>query len=419
MIIFWSESMKILYITSSFPFGPGESFLIPEINELIHQGHEILIFPIYPRGRLVHEDAQDLLCITYVKPLLSLKIFGICINEVIHKPKIIQTLYKMIIQKSSWKTRLKNFLVFPKSILLSKLTSNWHAEHLHAHWAATTSTAALIAGEVNHLPWSFTAHRWDIIENNLLKRKVENAAFVRFISQNGLDTANKIISLPKNKSFVIHMGVKIINNPSKISKPLNKCVILCPANLIPVKGHRYLLEAMSILKNQNINAILWLAGQGELLFELQQYADTLGIKDRVLFLGEISHYKILELYYKQEVDITVLPSIDLGNGLHEGIPVSLMEAMSYCIPTVSTFTGGIPELLHDGAGLLVPPMDPEALAEALKKLILSRKFRYKLGLKGMERLKYGFSISQNTQNLINLITHYSSMEYAYLSKLLK
>ena len=52
-----------------------------------------------------------------------------------------------------------------------------------------------------------------------------------------------------------------------------------------------------------------------------------------------------------QIDVVVLPSIDLGNGYHEGIPFALMEAMAYAIPVVATETGGIPELIGGGAGL--------------------------------------------------------------------
>ena len=82
------------------------------------------------------------------------------------------------------------------------------------------------------------------------------------------------------------------------------------------------------------------------------------------FVGQVSHTQILEMYVANQVRAVVVPSIDLGNNLHEGIPVSLMEAMAHGVPVVSTTTGGIPELLADGAGILVPPENPQALADA-------------------------------------------------------
>ena len=73
------------------------------------------------------------------------------------------------------------------------------------------------------------------------------------------------------------------------------------------------------------------------------------------------------MYREGRVGMVVLPSVDLGNNLHEGIPVALIEAMSYNIPVVGTHTGGIPELLEGGAGLIVPDKDPAALADAIER----------------------------------------------------
>jgi glycosyltransferase involved in cell wall biosynthesis len=73
-------------------------------------------------------------------------------------------------------------------------------------------------------------------------------------------------------------------------------------------------------------------------------------------------------------------------GEEEGIPVALMEAMACGIPVIGTQTGGIPELLRDGAGLVVPPNDPEALAEALRSLAGRPALRRELGAEGRKRI---------------------------------
>ena len=84
----------------------------------------------------------------------------------------------------------------------------------------------------------------------------------------------------------------------------------------------------------------------------------------------------------------VLPS------LHEGIPVSLMEAMAYGVPVISTAVGGTPELLHNGAGILAPPQDPVALADAMERLVRSPELRRQLGQAGRRRVEEEFSLSQ-------------------------
>lgn len=109
-------------------------------------------------------------------------------------------------------------------------------------------------------------------------------------------------------------------------------------------------------------------------------------------LGQVSHKSLLAMYAERKIDVVVLPSVDLGNGLHEGIPVALIEAMGYRIATVSTLTGGIPELLDKGAGMLVPARDCEALADALECLLLHPVRRAQVGLAGRNRVEQQFCI---------------------------
>jgi len=86
----------------------------------------------------------------------------------------------------------------------------------------------------------------------------------------------------------------------------------------------------------------------------------------------------------------VLPSVDLGAGVHEGLSVALIEAMAYGIPSVSTPTGGQAELLDGGAGLLVPERDAPALAEALGRLLGSSELRGRVGSLGRRRIEQEF-----------------------------
>jgi glycosyltransferase involved in cell wall biosynthesis len=88
----------------------------------------------------------------------------------------------------------------------------------------------------------------------------------------------------------------------------------------------------------------------------------------------------------------ILASIDLGNGLHEGVPVALIEAMSYGIPVVATPTGGTAELVLPGSGLLVPPANPAALADAIQSLLEDARLREQLGESGRQRVLAGWDI---------------------------
>jgi colanic acid/amylovoran biosynthesis glycosyltransferase len=93
-------------------------------------------------------------------------------------------------------------------------------------------------------------------------------------------------------------------------------------------------------------------------------------------------------------DMLVLPSVVTDTGDKEGIPVALIEAMSYRVPVVATATGGIPELfqgMHGAPLVLVPPEDPAALAETIERLIKNREVRDRLAEAGRRRVEESFA----------------------------
>ena len=112
---------------------------------------------------------------------------------------------------------------------------------------------------------------------------------------------------------------------------------------------------------------------------------------------------LLQLYAEGRVSMAVLASVDLGDGLHEGIPVSLIEAMGYGVPVIGTMAGGTPELLSGGAGLLVPPADINALADAISLLATNPELRRKLGAAGRKRVEQEFDVRGIVSELVRLM----------------
>jgi glycosyltransferase involved in cell wall biosynthesis len=299
-----------------------------------------------------------------------------------------------------WTLLAKNLAVFPKSLWLADLAVRHKVEHIHAHWASTTATMAMIASKVSGVPWSFTAHRGDIVADNMLKTKVREASFVRVIAQSSLRLIERVAhEAGTGKTTIIHMGVPVPDNVRSEQVAQGSATVLCPAHLWPVKGHAYLLQAIATLKERGVDLVLHLAGNGGLRPELEKQAAALGVSDRVRFLGRVSHDEIVARYRDGQVGAVVLPSVDLGGGLHEGIPVALIEAMSYGVPVVSTTTGGIPELLGGGAGVLVPPADSVALADAVARVIQDPSLRARLSQSGRNRVIEQFSVDRTVEAL--------------------
>jgi glycosyltransferase involved in cell wall biosynthesis len=385
--------MKIVYVTASFPCGRGETFIIPEIEELRKNGHTILIIPIYPRGRLVYDCAHSILEPELIKGLFSLPILTGWIKESFRSPLSSLRALSLIISLDIPRL-FKNLIIFPKGLWLARTARLCSIDHIHAHWASTPATMAMVASEASGIPWSFTAHRWDIVEDNLFEKKCRHATFTRFISKNGLELAYKLGIDTGSNAKILHMGVSLQKHIKHISKRDKPFTMLCPANLVPVKGHSELFDAIANIIEKGIAVRLWIAGDGPLRSALKLRVRIRHLNPYIKFLGQMPHSRLISLYERGEVDTVVLYSLDLGNGLHEGIPVALIEAMAFGIPVVSTKTGGIPELLENGAGLLVSPADPKAFADAVIQIIRSPVFREQVGKRGKQKVTTEFSIQE-------------------------
>lgn len=400
--------MRLLYITVSMPFGAGEEFFIPEVNELRRQGCEVCIVPRSPKGSIVNQDAAGLAPHTVGRSLLSPAVLWGAVREFARRPVAVARAFALLFGSGGLRVFAKNTAVFPKGLWLAGLARKWQAEHIHAQWGLTTATMAMVASELTGIPWSFTAHRADIAEPNLLGPKSARAAFTRYISMSGMRMAEQLGAQGRKGAagVVIHMGVEPPSRSAIRSSQRSPAIILCPASFYPVKGHTYLLEAMGLLQKAGVPVTLRLAGEGGLQPQLRQQAQQVGRPVTVEFLGHVAHDRLLEWYREGQIDVVVLPSVDLGHNLHEGIPVSLMEAMAHGVAVVATRTGGIPELLHDGAGVMVPEKDAAALAEAIERLVRDHDLRARIGRAGRQRIEDHFSVGRTVSRFLLLMqTH--------------
>ena len=177
--------MRIVYITQRLPFGSGETFVIPEVEALLQAGHEVLILPRIPGKRIIHGDVRALLPRT--RRLPGAAALGACVAaHVAREPsKALQALWRLRHTRPRWRAIL-NARATAQGIWAGKIARAWGADHIHAHWSDLTSTLAMSASAVSGIPWSFTAHRYDILRNNLLAQKLRSARFGRFISKETL-----------------------------------------------------------------------------------------------------------------------------------------------------------------------------------------------------------------------------------------
>lgn len=394
--------MKVACITSQFPFGPSEAFLSAELSTLAQYAQDIVIVPTRPRTKAQIQETFGL-SVLHLKPF-SAPVFVLAFAELLtHPGRVAHLLALLLATKYRFSSKLKNLALFPKALAVARMLRRTGVQHIHAHWLSTPSTVAFIASELTGIPWSCTAHRFDIFEDNLLKAKAGSARFIRAISER-----NRRIIVEKSggdltgRCGVLHMGVMLPPHASVPNKggPLR---ILSAAAFVPVKGHRYLLAALGLLKNRDIPFECDLAGDGPLRPALESLARELHLDHLVRFRGNVDHDRLCADLLNGHYDVTVLASTEEGP-LFEGVPVALMESMAAGVCCIATSTGSIPELINDDrCSRLVPQRDPLALADALTGLYLDTHARAELAGEARRRIEEAFDARQTGKQLYELM----------------
>jgi glycosyltransferase involved in cell wall biosynthesis len=166
-------------------------------------------------------------------------------------------------------------------------------------------------------------------------------------------------------------------------------------NLYPVKGHGYLLAALVALTERCPRLHVAIAGRGELEGPLRARAHALQVGDRFHLLGLRSDVGNL----LAGADVFVLPS------LSEGLPLALLEAMLAARPIVATAVGEVPTVLASGhAGVLVPPADVEALANALAGVLADPARARRLGTAAAQRASEDYTLGRMVERYVTLYT---------------
>jgi glycosyltransferase involved in cell wall biosynthesis len=205
------------------------------------------------------------------------------------------------------------------------------------------------------------------------------------------------------KLRVIHNGIALVGDnrsqrdTQRLELGVSQTLVgIIVARLSGLKGHATLLRSLEKLRAAGVDLLVLVAGDGPQRGELERQARELSLDDRLVrFLGARTDVDRL----LRAADFFVLPSDT------EGLPLSVLEAMAHGLPVVASRVGGIPELIeHDEHGLLVPPGDPIALADAIRRLSDDPSLRRRLGDAARLRARGQFSLS-NTLRKYDLLYH--------------
>jgi glycosyltransferase involved in cell wall biosynthesis len=276
---------------------------------------------------------------------------------------------------------------------LRRLVRDEKIDLIHAHWLLPNGYIASRVSRTTGVPFASTLHGSDIF-------MAERAAPLSRMAATALRGASHVTSCsPDLQQRLLRIGgeqhlekVPLVANGTDLvpanpdrEEPRQRYgvasdepLLAAVGRLVYKKGFRYLLEAAPQIFASHPSAKLVIGGGGELSDELQQQARDLGVADRVIFPGMLSHDQVLELV--AAADLFVMPSIRDPGGNIDGLPIVVLEAMAAGRTVVATDVAGMPLAVADGdTGRLVPEKDPTALATVINELLDDDELRHGMG----------------------------------------
>ncbi len=386
-------------LLSRFP-SVTETFILREVDELERQGQSVRLVPMLKETpSVIHEAARPWTSRALYTKYISSHIAAANLRALIKRPLLYVSLLARLVLGTLMRpgTLLRTVAVFPKSVFLAEELSGEGIRHVHAHFATHPTTMALIIASFSDITFSFTVHAHDIqVDRSLLRWKLRETRFVRSISAfNKRFLEERYPREAGGKVTVVHVGIepeKYEDNARRFGTVAPETPkILCVAAHRPYKGLPVLIEACRLLRDRGVVFRCDVLGTGPMTAELEQRIRESGVDDVIGLLGAKPEHAVAEMM--GESTLFVLPSIIASDGQMEGIPVALMEAMASGRAVVSTSISGIPELVEHGvSGLLVPPGDAQALAQAMRALLEDRERAREMGRQGQQKVRAEFTL---------------------------
>jgi len=339
--------------TASFPYGLGEQFLETEIKYLAENFDSIFIIPSNPIG--THRPLPANVKVIHQKPSPYTTLRGIkqlgkwvlpCLKELIKAPDKKYFLSNLL-RTAHQANELKKFL--EKHNLLEK------AIH-YTYWFNEQSTLLAILKSQNKISGYISrAHRFDLYEDRNTNGYISFRSFqlqhvtkLFLISKHGLNYISSKYPQHQHKFHLAYLGVE---NPALFSyhppKDESYHVVSC-SRMVEIKRIHLIIKALSNIRSKKI---LWThIGDGRLFEQIKHQAKTsLPSNIQYKFLGHIDNSEIFSFYRQANIDVFINVSSS------EGLPVTIMEAISFGIPIIATDVGGTSEIVTNRTGILLNP----------------------------------------------------------------
>jgi colanic acid/amylovoran biosynthesis glycosyltransferase len=410
--------MRIAYLINRYP-AISHSFIRREILALERQGHDVLRISLrgWDDKQFGPEDESEQARTRYVLRDGAMPLLAAFLNVLVTSPKRLFNGFLLV-----WKLGRRAERPFPIHVVYlfeACRIAGWlrqeAIEHLHAHFGTNSAEVAMLVGELGGPTWSVTIHgpeEFDKAKFIGLTEKIERANFVVAVSSFGRSQLFRNVSHEYwNKIKVIHCGLEPTFHQAIDDKgPGDARRLICVGRLCEQKGQFLLLEAVRELVARGVELQLVLVGDGEIRSEIESVIESYGLQQIVRITGWISSDEV-------RAELLAARALVLSS-FAEGLPVAIMEAMVLRRPVISTFVGGIPELVQSGQhGWLIPGGDVIALAGAMEScLAASDDTISEMGERARRRVLERHDIDKETAKLVTLFAAeatYVSAEATY------
>jgi len=410
--------MRIAYVIDSC--SGVTTFTVNEMVEVQGAGHKLFLAPLNSSGSslLYHGRVENLKSEAVLPdPRFDLQVAFLAFHMFVRRPfRVLKTLAAL-----HWAAGLNPyehvsiFVYTPKALATAWRLGLMKVDRIHAPFATFTATCAGIAGSVSGIPFSFTAHAYDIycttlkLRNDTLSWKVRHASQVFGVSEHAIGLLRQ--TAPEcTYIHLVYVGISLNLFTQKPFPPQHEVLrLLCVANYVEKKGLDTLIDACRVLCSKNVGFHLRLYGRGPLKEALAQQIADLGLTDKVTLGGPISQQEVVEQIAQSH--LVVMPCRKARTGNMDGIPTAFMEAMAIGRPVISCPIAGIPELVRDGeTGILVPSNDPRAVASAIIQLGDDGALRIRLGQQARALVEKQHDIRANVTSMLRYMNYPQNCE---------
>jgi colanic acid/amylovoran biosynthesis glycosyltransferase len=357
--------MRVGYLINQYP-AVTHTFIRREIRALENLGVTIKRYAIRkPNDQPVDpDDKRELQTTHYILPVGIFAFIRHILKAGLH-PIRLARMFIVTLKIGIYSDRglLRHLAYLAEAIVLSQWCARDGIQHVHVHFGTNAVAVAMLSSRLTHVPFSFTAHGPEEFESARplsLAKKIGEAAFVVCVSSFGKSQAmrwSQIEDWPKIKLircglddsfFVPHHGPSILPR------------LVCVGRISIEKGQLILLDAVVELRERGIFCEVTLVGDGPMRKEVEAAILRLSLTNQVRVTGWLSTDAV-------RAQLRTARALVLAS-FSENLPVVIMEAMALCLPVISTYVAGIPELVkpHEN-GWLVPAGDSGALADAIQE----------------------------------------------------